>query len=442
MMEQFLGIAFKNVFRQKKRSFTLGVNYAIVTLILTLLFAFSQGARVNIFESLTKTQAGHITISGRYAKDGKVFGGIIRTDDIVASVNETFGDAAVALVRYQVQSALYYNGLSKRLSFVGLDTGKDTGFRDQIRFTKGSWEAYASDPESIAVPQDTAEYFGFDEGDEVVISTRTRFGAFNTGILRIKGVYETDNFFARGLLLAHFGFLQKLELAGPDSSSSIYVNFASAAGVAEKRDRLSDALAARNFEVSRPKNDSEAIAAVSSASTQYEADKEGRNRVMLNLATIDEALGIVNTVLGAVNAVGALIAAIMLFVIAISIFINLRMSINERLREIGTMRAIGVESGGVTSLFVFESVMLAAIFSTVGAIAAALVCALFRYVIVLPSGGNLGLFMNSGHLVLIPTLAGAAGTVAAISALAALFSYFPARKGGRIPPVEALTKLF
>jgi ABC-type lipoprotein release transport system permease subunit len=106
------------------------------------------------------------------------------------------------------------------------------------------------------------------------------------------------------------------------------------------------------------------------------------------------------------------------------------------------MRAMGVESGGVTSLFVFESVMLAAIFSIAGAIVATLVASLFRYIIVLPSGGNLGLFMNSGHLVLIPRFADMAATVAAISLLAALFSYFPARKGGNIPPVEALTKIF
>jgi putative ABC transport system permease protein len=441
-MEHFIGIAFKNVFRQKKRSFTLGVNYAIVTLILTLLFAFSQGARVNIFDSLTRTSAGHVTISGRYAKEGKVYGGILRTGDIVKTVEETFGAEARVLTRYQVQSALYYNGLSKRLSFVGMDTAKDDSFRDQLTFLSGSWQAYVDDPSGLVVPKETAEYFGFGEGDEVVISTRTRFGAFNTGILKIRGVYETDNYFARGLMLAHFEFIRTLELADAEGSSSIYVNFAAPTGISAKRDKLSEALAAKGFEVSRPKNDSEAIAAVSSASTKYEADKEGRDRVMLNLATIDEALGIVNTVLGAVNAVGALIAAVMLFVIAISIFINLKMSIAERLREIGTMRAMGVESGGVTSLFVFESVMLAAIFSIAGAIVATLVASLFRYIIVLPSGGNLGLFMNSGHLVLIPRFADMAATVAAISLLAALFSYFPARKGGNIPPVEALTKIF
>ncbi|MDP2790729.1 MAG: FtsX-like permease family protein [Rectinemataceae bacterium] len=441
-MEHFIGIALKNIFRQKKRSFTLGVNYAIVTLILTLLFAFSQGAKVNIFNSLTKASAGHITITGRFAKDGRIYGGIQRTSEILSIVDKTLGAEVTVLPRYQVQSALYFGGLSKRLSFVGVDTDKDATIREQLTFTEGNWEAYAEDPNGLIVPAATAEYFGFVEGDEVVVSSRTRFGAFNTGIMKIRGIYTSDNFFAQGSMYTHFEFLRALDLAEADASTSLYIYFPKLDDVAGKRDALSTGLLSAGFEPSNPKDSSEAIAAVSAASTKYEEDKEGRDRVMLKLTTIDEALGIVGTVLMAVNAVGALIAAVMLFVIAVSIFINLKMSINERLREIGTMRAMGVESGGVTSLFVFESLLLALIFSAIGAGIAIMISAIFRFLIVLPSGGNLGLFLDSGHLVLIPRIVDVAAIIAIIAFFSTVFSYFPARRGGKIPPVVALTKLF
>jgi putative ABC transport system permease protein len=243
-------------------------------------------------------------------------------------------------------------------------------------------------------------------------------------------------------MFTHFEFLRNLDLAEAGSSTSLYVYVPSTERLGEKRDNLSAALLANGFEPSSPKDNSEAIAAVSAASTKYEEDKEGRDRVMLKLTTIDEALGIVATVLAAVNATGALIAAIMLFVIAVSIFINLKMSISERLREIGTLRAMGVEASGVTSLFVFESVILAFIFSGIGAIFAVIIASLFRYVIILPAGGEIGLFLDAGHLVLIPRLVDVLAIVMVIMGFSALFSYFPSRKGGRIPPVEALTKLF
>ncbi len=441
-MTHFITLAFKNVFRQKKRSFTLGVNYAVVSFILVLLLSFSRGAKENISTSLVKSSAGHITVTGQFAKDGKIYNGLLRTEDILSDIRTTFGKDAATIVRYSVKSTVYYGGLSKRLSFVGIDAEYDSGFKAQSSFVEGSWEDFISDPNGVAMPQDAAEYFGFSVGDEIVLSARTRFGAFNTGILVVRGIYTTDNFFSRGLVLTHFDFLRTLDLAEEEASTSIYVYFTSARDLAPRRDALSRTLEGSGFEVSVPASDEEAIAAVSAASPKYEEDKEGRDRVMLKLATLDEVLGIVGTVLAAVNGVGAFIAAVMLFVIAVSVFINLRMSINERLREIGTMRALGVEASDVTSLFVFESVALALIFSSIGSILAAGAALFMRYGPVFSSGGNLGLFLDGGRFVLIPSIWGMIAVIAVISLFAALFSYFPARKGGSIPPVEALTKTF
>jgi len=194
--------------------------------------------------------------------------------------------------------------------------------------------------------------------------------------------------------------------------------------------------------VSHPRSDAEAIAAVSAARTRYEADKEGRDRVMLTLSTIDEVLGIVRSVLAAVGAVGGLIAAVMLFVIAVSVFINLRMSVNERLREIGTMRAMGMEAGGVTGLFVLESSALALMASLMGAVVGAALSLGVRWALSLPAGGNLALFLDAGHLALEPRAADLALIVAVITVFAAAFSFLPARRGGRISPVEALSSTF
>src|SRR5574344_487695 len=99
-MTNFIPPAFKNVFRQKKRSFTLGVNYAVVAFILVLLLAFSAGATRNISTSLMKSSAGHITITGQFAKDGRIFNGLLRTDDILSGIRETFGPDATSIVRY------------------------------------------------------------------------------------------------------------------------------------------------------------------------------------------------------------------------------------------------------------------------------------------------------------------------------------------------------
>jgi ABC-type lipoprotein release transport system permease subunit len=441
-MKMLFRVALKNVFRQKKRSFTLGVNYAIVTFILVLLFSFSQGARVNITSNLVRSSAGHITVSGQYIVSGRVYNGLPRTPEIVNAIRGSLGTGTQVLPRYLVSSAVYYKGLSKRLSFVGIDTRFEEGFRDQITFVAGDWQGFVDAPNGVVMPQATAEYFGLAYDDEVLISARTRFGAFNTGTLKIKGIYTTNNFFIQNQVLAHFEFLRILDLAPQDAASTLYVYLRSPSDLGEKRDRLIPVLEGVGFEVSKPKNDNEAVAAITAASPRYEIDLEGRDRVRLTLSTLDEVLGLVRNILNAVTGVGTLIAAIMLFIIAVSIFINLRMSINERLREIGTMRTIGMEARGVTGLFMLESVLLALIFSLIGTGVALALVTLFRFVIELPLSGNAALFLNQGHLMLVPRVADILVIIAIITGFSALFSYFPARRGGKIRPVEALTKVF
>ena len=440
-MRFYLYLALKNVFRQKKRSFTLGINYTVVTFILVLLFAFSAGATRNITSNLVRSSAGHITISGQYTVDGRVFHGVTRYLEIAETARQALGTGVTVLPRYIVRSAMYYKGISKQLAFTGIDTSLDTGFRDQMRFLGGSWAEFAGAGNGIVVPKDVAQYFDLALDDEVVLATRTRMGAFNTGTLKIKGIYQTDNFFMQNLILCRFAFLQALDLSGKEDASTLYLYLKNTSRLAEKRDALSAALVAKGFEATKPASDAEAINAIAAASPTYEVDKSGKDYVRLTLSTIDESLGIVKSLTLVVNAAGMLIALIMLFIIAVSIFINLRMTINERMREIGTMRTIGVEAKGIISLFMFENTLLAIVFALAGVALALLVTLLLSF-IGLPSGGNFALFLNRGHLILVPRLEDIAVIVAVIAAFSALFSFFPARYGGKIRPVDALTRVF
>ncbi len=198
----------------------------------------------------------------------------------------------------------------------------------------------------------------------------------------------------------------------------------------------------RGFEVNKPADASAAIDAVTSASPTYKADSSGADSNRLTLSTIDEAVSIVTIISSVVNAVGAVVALIMLFIIAVSIFINLRMTINERLREIGTMRTIGLGSGGITLLFMIESVLLALLFSLIGVAAALVVAGILVTLVPVPAIGAMALFLDKGHVVLIPRAGDVAGVVLLIAVFSAVFSFFPARRGGKIRPVDALTRIF
>jgi ABC-type lipoprotein release transport system permease subunit len=438
-MPYYLSMAFKNIFRDWKRSFTLGINYLIIALLLFILFSVTQGVKKNITENVVSSAAGHITVSGEYIIKGRTFQGIKDQPGIRKVIEDNFPGVRI-LTRYNISSAVYYKGVSKRLSFVGVDAAQDLGLRDQIDIYQGSWDSFADQPNAVIMSKSVADYFGLADNDEVLISTRSRFGAFNTGTVQIRGLYKSGNYFIRDLVISHFGYLQSLDLADGTTASKMFIFFPRPDGITAKRALLMNKLESAGYIALKPANSSEALNAVSAASPRYKVVGKDINQIRLTLATIDEVTGIVSQVVAAINGLGLFIAAIMLFIIAVSIFINMRMTINDRMQEIGTLRAIGSEQDGVTALFIAENVFLCMLFVTAGMILGWIVSIVFATLVRLPADGVLGLFLNRGHFVMQPTLPVCLFILGTLSLFTAAFSFFPARYGSRIPPVVALNK--
>ena len=436
-MPFYLSMAFKNIFRDRRRSFTLGINYFFVAMLLLLVFSVTNGVRKNIAENVIASAAGHITISGEYIIKGRTYQGIADYPRVVSLIRRTYPDARV-FARYTLISSVYYKGLSKRLSFIGIDPAADPGLRDQIDVKDSAWNSFLNEPNAVIMPQSIAGYFSLIGGDDVLVAARTRFGAFNTGTIRVAGSYTTGNYFLRDYVVSHFGFIRALDLADSATASKIYVFFNDLRWLDKKRHDLLAVLNKEGFTAIKPSDDNDALNAVSAASPRYKVLDENVNQKRLTLATVDEVTGIVSKVVAAVNGIGLLIAGIMLFIIAVSIFINLRMTINERMQEIGALRAMGADRKDVTGLFITENIFLSMVFVGAGIIAGFIVMGVVSTLITLPAEGTLGLFLNKGRFVLAPTIGTVLFVVAVLVFLTALFSYFPARSGGRIPAVVAL----
>ena len=105
------------------------------------------------------------------------------------------------------------------------------------------------------------------------------------------------------------------------------------------------------------------------------------------------------------------------------------------------MRTIGIGGRGITLLFVFEGLILSALFVVLGFVAAFVVIVLFKYGVAIPPKGAFSLLLERGHIVFLPHATDLLFVFLAIGFFAALFSFIPARQAGRIRPVEALTRL-
>ncbi len=154
--------------------------------------------------------------------------------------------------------------------------------------------------------------------------------------------------------------------------------------------------------------------------TDYELENEAAD-VLSDLAMADSILGGWNSVMYAISVVTILVGGIGLFSV-------LLISVRERVREIGIMKALGADDGHIRSLFLAESLTLAAL-GAVGGIGAGM------GLIVLTTwiGAQFGkVFTIPLHW---PGVAFALGFALVVGLL---FGWYPARRAARLDPVEAM----
>lgn len=149
--------------------------------------------------------------------------------------------------------------------------------------------------------------------------------------------------------------------------------------------------------------------------------------------TTADQLGAFTTVIDTIVLVLNVFAAIALLAAAFGIVNTLLMSVQERTREIGLMKAMGMGSGRVFSLFSTEAVFIGFLGSAIGVVVAMLV------------GTAASSFLGSALLSDLPGLTivafdpvTVAITVLLIMAVAFLAGTLPAARAARKDPVEAL----
>jgi ABC-type lipoprotein release transport system permease subunit len=134
----------------------------------------------------------------------------------------------------------------------------------------------------------------------------------------------------------------------------------------------------------------------------------------------------------------ALVAVLILFfIILIGVLNTLRMTIRERTREIGTVRAIGMQMGDVKYLFIMETVLLTAIACMAGIIGALFIMWVLSLVHI-ETESLLSILLVDRHLYFLPTVSTIVLYFFLILGMAAATAYFPARRASQMSAVEAL----
>jgi ABC-type lipoprotein release transport system permease subunit len=129
---------------------------------------------------------------------------------------------------------------------------------------------------------------------------------------------------------------------------------------------------------------------------------------------------------------------VLFFIILLGVVNTLRMTIKERTREIGTVRAIGMQRSEVRNMFLLETLFLTLFSSAAGLALAFAAMKLLTLITFHPIDNPLGMLLVKGHLYFLPSFTGVAGSVLLIICIATGTAWFPARRAADLSPARAL----
>ena len=158
----------------------------------------------------------------------------------------------------------------------------------------------------------------------------------------------------------------------------------------------------------------------------------------LNVISWQQASGLVGQLVMLMKLV-LFTAVLIIFVVALVIISNaMVMATLERVKEIGTLRAVGAQRRFITVMLIIESLVVGLVFGTIGAALGSLIV-LFFHGVGIPAGSDVVQFFFSGPR-LYPFLSGG-NLVAAlliVAVVSALSSFYPAWLAMRVTPRQAM----
>ncbi len=159
---------------------------------------------------------------------------------------------------------------------------------------------------------------------------------------------------------------------------------------------------------------------------------------LLDVRTMYESASDILKLEGILNLITLTAVVILFFIILLGVVNTLRMTIRERTREIGTIRAIGMQKREVRGIFLLETFFLALFSSLAGVILSFGAMWLLSLITFDMKDNPLGMILVNDHLYFLPTFWGITGNILFILVIAVITAYFPSRRAANLSPARAL----
>ncbi len=429
-MRQLFLIAFRNLLTHRRRTLMLGGAIGGVTMLLVVLLGLLNGIRSTILESATTLMTGQLNVAGFFkVTAGQSAPVVTHYRKVLDIIRASVPELDYVTERGRGWAKVVSDTSSLQAGVSGIDVENEPGFRRVVKVQEGSLDAL-TEPGTILLFQEQAQRLGVRVGDVVTLSAYTLRGAANTVDVRVVAIAKNVGLLSAFNTYVPAATLRALYALNDDSTGALLLYLKDIRDAPQVEARLRDVLPAAGYQLMD--KDPRAFF------QKFEVvNREGWTGQKLDVTSWEDEIAFVQWTLTAVTWLSYVLIGILLTIIAVGIMNTLWIAIRERTREIGTLRAIGMQRTRVLAMFLVEAFSLSLAAAVVGAVLGLLVCAAINAAhLHAPITVQLFLMREEVHLTVRPSAL--LGSILLITGCTTAISLIPSFLAARLQPVTAM----
>ena len=428
-------IAFRNLTRQKKRTILLAAAIAFGIYIITMINGFTGSFIENVSENFSNLMAGHIFIEGVEKSDtGKTLS-LVRNDDmLMAAIDETDTPWQYITKRSDMNAKLIFEGETAQQTITGADWNSEEYFKERIILTQGTFEDLEAERQGIILSDKVAAKLNIELGDKVLVKCRTYTGQQNVGEFVMTGMLVDSSLFGGTTAYANISYVNELLNLMPGEYMQMGIYLEDPDLIDDSAQALYENLQTKVSMFERKTNDEDENMIIAMLEQQDEEEWDG---LRFRLITLNDIMDEVQQIVNVLNTAALIILLVLFGIIMVGVTNTFRMVLMERIKEIGTMRAVGMQRGIVRKLFLYEAFFIAIIGIAVGLILAGITMFILMQ-IYWGVDSPAFMLMKNGYMTFKLSIWQVFLNMGIVSVLTLFAAFFPSNKAAGLQPADAL----
>ncbi|HEX8818934.1 MAG TPA: FtsX-like permease family protein [Archangium sp.] len=429
-MNQLLLIAIRNLGTHKRRTLLLGGAIAGVTALLIVLMGLSNGMKETMLRSATTLMTGHVNVAGFYkVTAGQSAPVVTNYPKLMEQLRQEVPELDYSVQRSRGWVKVVSETGSVQLGVGGIDVANESGFRKVVHIREGKLDDLAL-PNTILLFEEQAKKLEVKVGDSVTLSAPTMRGTSNTVDVRVAAIAANVGMLSSFNVYVPNSTLHGLYQMRADATGALMLYLKDMSSIPDVQARLFKRLPELGYQMMEHNPQPFFM--------KFETvNREGWTGQKLDITNWEDEISFIKWTVAALDGLTGLLTFVLLVIIAVGIMNTLWIAIRERTREIGTLRAIGMQRWYVLVMFLFEALVLGLLGTTVGATVGLGVCtALNAADLSVPVAVQVFILSEKLHLVVNP--GSMLGAITFITLCTTAISLVPSFLAARMKPVTAM----